>query len=202
MKFLRGAGTRGLAGIHPVLVRDGTRIVRPLLGTSRREIECYLNSLGQPWREDETNRDPHFARNRIRRELLPLLERDYNPNLRELLNEAAEVALAEEDYWQQKADSFLRRWNELPGRLLLHDQLNPSAGLLAEPLAMQRRVLKRFLESRGLPTDFHHVEAVRHCALGETSRVELSGGWMARREGDRLELGSPVVRPSELGCWL
>ena len=188
MKFLRGAGTKGLAGIHALLQRDGVRIVRPLLETGRAQVEQYLTSLDQPWREDKTNRDPRFTRNRIRHELLPLLERDYNPNLRELLNEAAEVALAEEDYWQGKADCFLKQWQEQPGRLLLRHELSPPTGLLAEPLAVQRRVLKRFLEDQGLPTDFHHVEAVRRCALGETSQVELPGGWLAKRDGDWLEL--------------
>ncbi len=197
MKFLRGAGTKGLAGIHVLLQRDGVRIVRPLLETRRAQVEQYLTSIGQPWREDETNRDYRFTRNRVRHELLPLLERDYNPNLRELLNQAAEVALAEEDYWRGKADCFLKQWQEHPGRLLLRHELSPPTGLPAEPLAVQRRVLKRFLEDQGLPTDFHHVEAVRHCALGETLQVELPGGWRARHQGDWLELAAGTPQASE-----
>jgi tRNA(Ile)-lysidine synthase len=200
MKFFRGAGTRGLAGIHALLVRDGARIVRPLLETSRAEVERYLASRNQPWREDESNLDHRLVRNRIRHELLPLLERDYNPNLRELLNESAEVALAEEDYWQNRAESFLEQWHKLPGRLLLCDKLNASAGLQAEPLAMQRRILKCFLEIGGLPTEFHHIEALRHCALGGPSRVDLPGGWLARREGDWLELTPLEAGPSDSGC--
>ena len=197
MKFLRGTGTKGLAGVHPVLLRDGVRIVRPLLETARAQVEQYLASIGQSWREDETNRDPRYARNRIRHELLPLLERDYNPNLRGLLNEAAEVALAEEDYWQQKAEAFLEQWHKPPGRMLLHDKLSHSAGLLIESVAMQRRVLKCFLEGHGLPTDFHHVEAVRRCALGEASRVDLPGGWLAKRGDDFLELAPAATQPSD-----
>jgi len=206
MKFLRGAGTKGLAGIHPVLLRDGIRVVRPLLGALRTEVEAYLHSLSQPWREDESNRDACYARNRIRHELLPLLERDYNPNLRELLGEAAEVALAEEDYWQGKADCFLAQWRDQSGRLLLCDRLSPATGLLAEPLAVQRRVLKGFLEAQNLPIDFHHVEAVRRCVSDETSQVELPGGWLARRDGDRLDLSPAPQRVSKEGdgyeCYL
>jgi tRNA(Ile)-lysidine synthase len=198
MKFLRGAGTKGLAGIHPVLLREGIRIVRPLLETQRTEVEQYLASIRQPWREDKSNRDPSFARNRIRHELLPLLERDYNPNLRELLNEAAEVALAEEDYWQRKAESFLVQSNTSPGRIKLCYNVSHSDGLLAESLAMQRRVLKSLLERHGLPTDFHHVEALRRCAVGATSKVDLPGGWLAIREGDRLELKPPATQPASL----
>src|SRR5208283_5212261 len=103
LKFLRGAGSRGLAGIYPEMFRgaqEKIHFVRPLLCVTREEVEAYLTSLGQSWREDETNRDHRFARNRVRHELLPLLERDYNPNIRRVLSGAAELARAEEEYWQ------------------------------------------------------------------------------------------------------
>ena len=70
---------------------------------TREEAESYLTFLGQGWREDESNLDHRFARNRVRHELLPLLEREYNPNLRQVLSDAAEVARAEEEYWQALA---------------------------------------------------------------------------------------------------
>ncbi|HVP53619.1 MAG TPA: tRNA lysidine(34) synthetase TilS [Candidatus Eisenbacteria bacterium] len=197
MKFLRGAGTRGLAGIHPILKRENVRIIRPLLETSRDEIEAYLQACEQPWREDRTNLDMQHTRNRIRHELLPLLERDYNPNLRELLSETAEVAVAEEDYWQRVAETFLDRWHKEPGRLLLYRFFCLPGGLLIEPVAMQRRVLKCFLESRGVATDFHHVELVRQCAVGKSPAVGLPGGWLASRKGDFLELTLTPDRAAE-----
>ena len=60
----------------------------PLLAVTGDEAEAYLSSLGQAWREDETNLDPRFARDRIRHELLPLLEREYNPDVRQVLGDA------------------------------------------------------------------------------------------------------------------
>ena len=189
MKFLRGAGTRGLAGIHPVLIRDGVRIVRPLLETSRAEVEGYLHSLGQPWREDHTNRDTRHTRNRIRRELLPLLERDYNPNLRQLLNETAEIARDEEAAWEVLTAKCLDQWHRDERHLLLQDQ--PSGNLsefLSESVALQRRALKCFLERNGIAIEFHHVESVRLCAHRDGSVVSLPGGWQAKREGHWLEL--------------
>ncbi len=199
MKFLRGAGTRGLAGIHPILARDGFRVIRPFLETSRVEIERYLDEVKQPWREDHTNQDTQFTRNRIRHELLPLLERDYNPNLRELLSETAEVAVAEEEYWQRAAEAFLGRWHEQPGRLLVHTLSSRPDGLSVEPVALQRRVLKCFLESRGLSTDFHHVEMLRLCALGQTPAVGIPGGWLAKRDGNYLILTPPPEPVAEKG---
>jgi tRNA(Ile)-lysidine synthase len=68
-KFLRGAWTEGLSGIHPVVEFPEGRILRPLLATTRTEVEAYLGVLGQCWREDSSNRHLTFTRNRIRHEL-------------------------------------------------------------------------------------------------------------------------------------
>ncbi|MGH9562690.1 MAG: tRNA lysidine(34) synthetase TilS, partial [Terracidiphilus sp.] len=89
-KFLRGAWTEGLSGIHPKLETAGAGLIlRPMLGLKRAEIEAYLRALGQEWREDSSNRHLTFTRNRIRHELLPLLE-GWNPRLREHLAQMAE----------------------------------------------------------------------------------------------------------------
>ncbi len=112
MRFLRGAGTRGLAGIYPSLEvwgGDKLRIVRPLLGVTRDQVEAYLTSLGQSWREDESNLDHRFARNRVRHSLLPLLEREYNPNIRRVLADAADLAREEEEYWRALVERELDR---------------------------------------------------------------------------------------------
>jgi tRNA(Ile)-lysidine synthase len=186
MKFLRGAGSRGLAGIYPQMVRGETvtnnkpiRVVRPLLNTTRAEVEAYLASIEQPWREDESNLDQRFRRNRVRHELLPLLERDYNPNIRQGLSEAAEISRAEEEYWGAVVASALKQMCAGERQLRLRD-----FGQLA--LAVQRRVLKRFLEEQEIEFDIQQVEAVRRCALGELAQVELPGDWLACRQRECL----------------
>jgi tRNA(Ile)-lysidine synthase len=183
LKFLRGAGTRGLAGIYPVLVADddnkGARIVRPLLCVGRDEVEAYLTALDQSWREDETNLDRRFLRNRVRHELLPLLDREYNPNIRVILNELADVSRAEEEYWE----SLVRE----TGALVQPDELRLQ-GFAELPIALQRRLLRRFAEQNGPALDFEHVEKLRRCALGESLRAELPGGRIVAREKDRLRL--------------
>ena len=92
-KFLRGAWTEGLSGIYPVVEFPEGRILRPFLATTRAEVEAYLKRLGQSWREDSSNRHLTFTRNRIRHELLPLLE-GWNPQLREHLSQMAALAPA------------------------------------------------------------------------------------------------------------
>jgi tRNA(Ile)-lysidine synthase len=113
MRIIRGAGLRGLGGIHPrILVEDDDgeisgEIVRPLLRTQRRELEQYLKDIGQPWREDSTNADERFTRNRVRKLVVPLLEQEFNPAVAENLAELAEIARAEEDYWENEISGWL-----------------------------------------------------------------------------------------------
>jgi tRNA(Ile)-lysidine synthase len=81
-RVLRGTGIAGLAGIRRARpLSDAVTLIRPLLFARRTEIEAYLGELGQPWREDGSNRDPRFTRNRIRRDLLPKLAAEHNPGI-------------------------------------------------------------------------------------------------------------------------
>ncbi len=104
-RLLRGSGTKGLAGIHPV----AGRMVRPLLEIRRAELRTYLAALGQKWREDETNLDTRWLRNRIRLELLPQLEGSYNRQIVSLLGSLAERARGEEAFWSALAKRELDR---------------------------------------------------------------------------------------------
>lgn len=113
MRIIRGAGLRGLGGIHPrILVEDDDgevsgQIVRPLLSTRRRELKLYLEHIRQPWREDSTNVDARFTRNRVRKLVVPLLEQEFNPSVAENLAELAEIARGEEDYWDNEISGWL-----------------------------------------------------------------------------------------------
>ena len=113
MRIIRGAGLRGLGGIHPRIVvedDDGEisgEIVRPLLTTRRRELEQYLQHIRQPWREDSSNIDARFTRNRVRKLVVPLLEQEFNPGVAENLAELAEIARGEEDYWENEISGWL-----------------------------------------------------------------------------------------------
>ena len=113
MRMIRGAGLRGLGGIHSrLLVEDDDgeisgEIVRPLLATRRRELEEYLNEIGQAWREDSSNDNEQFTRNRVRRLVVPLLEQEFNPSVAQNLAELAEIARGEEDYWENEVSGWL-----------------------------------------------------------------------------------------------
>jgi tRNA(Ile)-lysidine synthase len=95
-RILRGSGPAGLAGVLPVTA-DG--IIRPLIAQTRGEVMEYLRSRNIPWREDSSNSEARFARNRIRRALLPQLKRDWNPQLAESLAHLADLAYEDECSW-------------------------------------------------------------------------------------------------------
>jgi tRNA(Ile)-lysidine synthase len=187
LRIVRGAGSRGLAGIYPQLTMDssGATIIRPLLATKRKDLEAYLQSLGQPWREDASNRDLRHARNRVRHGILPRLERSLNPAVREALAETAEISRAEEDFWQREVIRMLPQvWTmqDTQGTL-------KSAALLALPLAVQRRAIRAACESLGLRLEFHHVEEILALASSRaTKSTELPGGWVISRNRAGLSL--------------
>jgi tRNA(Ile)-lysidine synthase len=113
MRLIRGTGLRGLGAIYPRIVVEHEEgeghgeIVRPLLAVRRHELESYLADLKQPWREDSTNIDSKFTRNRVRKLVLPLLEREFNPSVVENFAELAELARDEEDYWENEISGWL-----------------------------------------------------------------------------------------------
>jgi tRNA(Ile)-lysidine synthase len=106
--LLRGTGLSGLAGIPRLRpLNEFVTIVRSLLDATRAEVIDYLRSIGQRYRDDATNRAEDYTRNRIRLQLLPLLERDYNPRVRQSLLRLAEIATQTEDLLNHQAEALL-----------------------------------------------------------------------------------------------
>jgi tRNA(Ile)-lysidine synthase len=188
MRLLRGAGTRGLAGIYPEQAEKN--VVRPLLDFRHCDLETYLRELGQDWREDATNLDRQHTRNRVRHELLPLLARDYNPAIVEALARTADVARAEEEYWINEAKRLLPLVL-LPGRPVRGGGRDTSAlkkeyaidleALRRQPLAVQRRLLRAATEELGIELDMEHVQAALDIVQERGKACELPGGWRLER---------------------
>ena len=193
-RFLRGSGTAGLAGIRPVT--DGG-VVRPLLNVTRAEVEQWLRERGIGWREDSSNADPRFARNRIRHGLLPQLEREWNPALVETLAQTAEWAQGEEAFWEAEIGRLAGE------RLTLRDgtALMRCGALLELPVASARRLVRRAMEHvkgdlRGV--GFAHVEQ----ALALAGAPDGSGRFQAPgldiyRSFDWIRFGRPGAESLE-----
>lgn len=173
-KLLRGAGTRGMAGIYPALSVPGGAIIRPLLATLRTEVEAFLREIGQPWMEDSSNLDLKHTRNRVRQEVLPMLARNVNSNARHVLAEAAEIARAEEEFWSDHLEAALSlAWKKEDEAGTLQ-----KAHLRKFPLAVQRRLVRRAAESLSLQLEFSHVEDLLALER-EGDEASLPHGWGA-----------------------
>jgi tRNA(Ile)-lysidine synthase len=196
-KFLRGAWTEGLSGIHPVLELPEGPILRPLLRTTRNEVEAFLHARNQPWREDSTNRHLTFTRNRIRHELLPQLE-TWNPQLRDHLAQMADLAREEESWWQSEisrlASAIILRGRPVRGggraSTTAEGIALDIARLTAEPLALQRRLLRYAASLLESSPDFDATESLRRLAgTGKAGqKLELAQGLRAERTHRELRL--------------
>lgn len=207
MHFLRGAGLSGLKGMRarsPLVLPPrepetpanvAVDIVRPLLFTTRREIETYLERKGLHPVLDETNLDTTFYRNRLRHELLPFLEREYQPNLRVLLARSAETLGVDWDFIQQEANAA---WAQL-AQSSTNAITFPREAFLALHPALQRLLVRRAVFTlRPLLRDVqweHVLNALAIAAHGETgAQATLPGHLTLRREYDAIRIErAPVV---------
>ncbi len=181
LNLFRGSGRCGLSGMQPVSVREihGARMEmhRPLLGVWRDEIDAYAKKHRLKFHEDESNDDRRFTRNRVRHELLPLLEKTLDREVKRALWRTATVLGTEEDYLAAQTP----RVGAEPLRV---------ADLKALPLALLRRVVLDWLRCHGVEdVGFDDVEAV--CGLVtklKPAKVNLSGHRHARRTAGKLRI--------------
>ncbi len=197
LRIFRGTGIRGLAGIHPRIIFEEHGqafgdVVRPLLGFRRTALQEFLREQGQSWREDSSNRELAFLRNRVRHRLLPMITEEFGEAAIEHMAELAEIARDEEEYWNRQhpeiAEPSLSLAKELPLGAAAPLPVGP---LLALPLAAQRRLLRAWLEANAprLPVSFRLIEQALELAAEAAGRkVEMPSGWHLRRVRQALRL--------------
>ena len=154
-RLLRGASLQGLAGIHPSM----GRILRPMLQTRRAEVIAYLNEQGQGWREDATNADTTFRRNRLRHELIPQLERDWNPEISKALSQTAQLAWDEQQFWE----SYILTLSESIFRFRGNTATVDASLLMSHPVAVVRRLIRwgiQRIKGDIRSIEHAHIEAV------------------------------------------
>ena len=168
-------------------------------------MESYLNKIGQPWREDSSNRQLTFTRNRIRHELLPLLE-TWNPQLREHLAQMASLA-REEDTWWRAELARISPQLLLSGRPVRGGGRASGDGLALDvtrlaalPVALQRRLLRFVASKLGASCDYAATESLRTLAASGKSgqKIELAQGLRAERTPREIRF-SALPLPSPAG---
>ncbi len=192
MRLLRGSGTSGLSGMA---YRNRRGYLRPLLEISRSDIERYLIARGLEWREDASNNDTAYLRNRIRHQLLPLLE-EYNPAIRASLAATASILGDDEALLGELAEQgFAASCRMEEGRVVC------SIGQLSTlKTALRRRVLRHAcLQLTGdlAGISLRHIDALcDQIASGRpNSRLYLPQGIAAVREYDLLLLRTDRCAP-------
>jgi tRNA(Ile)-lysidine synthase len=187
--ILRGTGLTGLGGIHPVA---GT-VIRPLLQIRRKELRTYLRAKKQKWREDATNRDTTRTRARIRRKLLPLLEKQFQSAIVEHLTTLAELAREDESFLEAVVEKRTTELAQKHGeglRIAAKDLLEP-LNSVGEASALSKRLVRHIVKSlkpRSGQLGARHVKTVLELArLGQSgTSLPLPGGVEVRRERDEL----------------
>jgi tRNA(Ile)-lysidine synthase len=194
LRIFRGTGIRGLGAIHPRIVfqeqgRICGEVLRPLLGFRRAALHEFLRQGGQAWREDSSNQNLTFLRNRLRHRLLPLIAEEFGEAAIEHMGELAEIARAEEEHWQSAHPEVNASSGLAPNNR--HDSSLPLKLLLSLSLAGQRRLVRAWLVANApdLRISFRLIEEALELARGETGQqLELTAAWMLRRKPDDLSL--------------
>ena len=180
-RLLRGTGTAGLAGIYPT--KDS--IIRPLLKFGKADILNYCAQEGIPYALDHSNDEPIYIRNRIRLELLPELEKDYNPRIQEALGRTGELLRWDEEYLAQQVETAWKHYH-------IKDSIGTIGlcpNVFTEPAAILSRLLRKAVmlvtqEPRGL--GFSYVTKI----MGSMGKP----GWMQ-------DLPGVMVKITDEGIW-
>ncbi|MEI8340777.1 MAG: tRNA lysidine(34) synthetase TilS [Verrucomicrobiota bacterium] len=175
--LFRGAGSAGLGSMRVETRHGSLRVVRPMLGVWRSEIDAYVEAHRLKFREDATNTDTAHQRNRMRHQILPLLETHFGREIRKSVWRSAEILSAENEW--------LESLIEPPGNELSVPELRKM------PVAKQRRLIFTWLKTRAVPNaGFSEVERVRSLleAADAPAKVNLPGDRHARRRAKKIFL--------------
>ncbi len=178
MRFLRGTGVRGLAGIPPV---RGIYI-RPLIEITRDEIMEFIDKNDLKYRIDRTNLKPIYERNKIRLKLIPLLEKEYNPKLKESISNMSGLMRIENDFMEQVASE---KFGKVVKRINSHKVWISFKAFNNLHPALRYRILRLCLDSvlKGIKDiSYKHIKQIdEFCNCGKT------GGFIALPQGVKVQ---------------
>lgn len=209
LHILRGSGTSGLKGMselspwpwpNPKLIQESTlKLFRPLLGLSKADTLGYCRELGQDYREDSSNYLPQFTRNRVRLNLMPFLEAEFNPRVRESLVRLSQTASQELDYMDGETD---RLWNrvavESNGGIDIHQPELAQAHPALQTLVLRKAYSHVAGDTRRLTQ--RHLDAMAELVQSKSSKsagrsLDLPGGIKLHRSYDFLRLSHELNPP-------
>ena len=214
LRIFRGTGIRGLSGVHPRIEFAETEsedieskhkrrvfgeLVRPLLGVRRAVLLEFLRQRGQSWREDSSNQNVAFLRNRVRHRLLPTIGEEFGEAAIEHMAELAEIARAEEEHWESGHPEIAAQCG--PAGEPRETRPLPLGPLLALPLAAQRRLVRGWLETNAadLGISFRLIDETLELAHGAAGRkMELPVGRDSPRRNFRRGRQELLLEPERV----
>ena len=173
--LFRGAGSAGLGSMRVETRHGSLRVIRPMLGVWRSEIDAYAAAHRLKFREDASNTDPAHQRNRMRHQIIPMLEKEFGREIRKSVWRSADILSAENEWLESLVEPTPR---ELP-----------VPELRKLPVAAQRRLILSWLKKLKVPNaGFREVERVRDLAAGDGSpaKINLPGDLHARRRAKKI----------------
>jgi len=179
LNIIRGTGVEGLKGMLPS--KNG--LVRPLLCLTRQETGKYCENAGIAYRTDRSNESVKYLRNRIRLELLPLLRKEYNPNIDRSLRRLGNIAYEESKFIDDQVREIASRYlRSVPDGVVFR-----TADLLSQPLALRRRLIRHAIEMvQGSEENvtFDQIQLF----LDEMTKCRHGASWEETLQGGRVRL--------------
>ncbi|NNK56919.1 MAG: tRNA lysidine(34) synthetase TilS [Desulfofustis sp.] len=173
LRLIRGSGLKGLSGMG---FKRG-RVIRPLLEISRQEVLAYLDTHGHEFCHDSSNESVRFLRNRIRLELLPVLEQRFNPAIRSTILNTVNILKQEEEFISAESDRFyrslVRECTNEKDPAGHHSISFATESLTTIPAALRRRLFERACWETGCRPDFQHIDTIDKLLAKPVSGTEL-----------------------------
>jgi len=189
--LFRGSALHGVSGMQPVSLLENTlHLVRPALHTSRKDIDEYIAMHSLQYREDKSNSSLQFTRNRVRHELIPLLDDIFRREVSPIITRFAEHARQDDDF----AQASLRAFESTHGFHGTNGVLVITAPFLAQHPALQTRIIRAWLTHQCSNTGSREVHAVLAALQSDAprrSKLSLPGGALLRRDGSKLWVEPP-----------
>mgnify|MGYP001610427287 FL=1 len=189
MRLIRGAGLSGLSAILPKRDINGLCVIRPLIETSRYEINGFLGKENAAYRSDPTNKEDIFLRNRIRKYLLPLLEKNYNKNIKAVLASLAQVSGQDYLFIEEEARNIFRTIARNKKNVVISLNLNK---LKLLPVSLRRMVIRLSIAKVQGDTrriEFRHLAEIEDLLINRPvlSIVHLPKGLEASKSKSGLD---------------
>lgn len=193
-RILRGTGLAGLSGMDSSrIMTPAVTLLRPLLHVRRHSILAYLESLGKTFRQDKTNFENQFTRNRIRNRLLPMLRKEFNPNVDEAVCRLATLATEHESVLTELLDGLIEtaRVEQSPDRIVLN-----VLPLQQYSVPVQREMLIHVWKQQHFPMremDYPQWSALVELLRTDGKRLDFPGGISAKRTQNLFVIESAML---------